>query len=146
MKTKGQVGYEAYAEHTGGKTFDGRDMPTWEQVCASGTKVAGAWEAAAAAILAAPSQPVEQQPTVGRIVHYVLFRGEDRTPLVRPAIIVHIWAQAPQQEHDGTVQLQVFTDGSNDGPGCESGVKWVTSVKHDEETKATGTWHLPPRV
>lgn len=32
-KTKGgQVGYEAYAQSTGGKTFDGRDMPTWEQL------------------------------------------------------------------------------------------------------------------
>ena len=50
MKSLGQIGYEAYAEHTGGKTFDGRDMPTWEQVQASGTKVAGAWEAAAKAI------------------------------------------------------------------------------------------------
>lgn len=50
-KSKGQIGYEAYAAFTGGKTFDGRDMPTWEQVQASGTKVAGAWEAAAAAIL-----------------------------------------------------------------------------------------------
>jgi len=50
MKTRGQIGYEAYAAHTGGKTFDGREMPTWEQVVASGTKVAGAWEAAADAI------------------------------------------------------------------------------------------------
>lgn len=51
-KTIGQIGYEAYAVSTGGKTFDGRDMPTWEQVVASGTKVAKAWEDAAAAILA----------------------------------------------------------------------------------------------
>jgi hypothetical protein len=51
-KSKGQIGYEAYAAFTGGKTFDGRDMPTWEQVKASGTKVADAWEAAARAILA----------------------------------------------------------------------------------------------
>lgn len=56
MKTRGQIGYEAYAAHTGGKTFDGRDMPTWEQVVASGTKVAGAWEAAAAAIVAATTE------------------------------------------------------------------------------------------
>lgn len=49
-KTLGQIGYEAYARHTGGKTFDGRLMPTWEQVVAGGTAVAGAWEAAAQAI------------------------------------------------------------------------------------------------
>ena len=49
-KTLGQIGYEAYAKSTGGKTFDGRDMPTWEQVKASGTKVAQAWEDAAEAM------------------------------------------------------------------------------------------------
>lgn len=26
----GKRGYEAYAKSTGGKTFDGRDMPTWD--------------------------------------------------------------------------------------------------------------------
>jgi hypothetical protein len=50
-KSPGQIGYEAYAQSTGGKTWDGKPMPTWEQVLASGTKVAGAWEAAAQAIL-----------------------------------------------------------------------------------------------
>lgn len=50
-KTKGQIGYEAYAVATGGKTWDGKPMPTWEAVAASGTKVAGAWEAAAQAVL-----------------------------------------------------------------------------------------------
>jgi len=28
----GKCGYEAYAKSTGGKTFDGRDMPMWEQL------------------------------------------------------------------------------------------------------------------
>ena len=31
-KTLGQIGYEAYGSSTGGKTFDGRDMPTWEEI------------------------------------------------------------------------------------------------------------------
>lgn len=31
-KTLGQIGYEAYGNSTGGKTFDGRDMPTWEEI------------------------------------------------------------------------------------------------------------------
>lgn len=48
-KTPGQIGYEAYALHTDGKTFDGRNMPPWSEVCK--THVGGAWEAAAAAIL-----------------------------------------------------------------------------------------------
>jgi hypothetical protein len=28
----GRVGYEAYAKHTGGKTYDGRDMPKWQEL------------------------------------------------------------------------------------------------------------------
>lgn len=55
--TRGQVGYEAYAAHTGGKTFDGRDMPTWEAV-ADRTKAA--WEAAASAI-AGEDEPQNRQ-------------------------------------------------------------------------------------
>ena len=59
MKTPGQIGYEAYSRFTGGKTWDGKPMPTWEEVCARdaerGTKVSGAWEAAAIAIRATAS-------------------------------------------------------------------------------------------
>lgn len=36
----GQVGYEAYAEYTGGKTFDGRDMPAWSDL---GDRIQRAW-------------------------------------------------------------------------------------------------------
>lgn len=45
--TPGQLGYEAYAAHTGGKTFDGRDMPNWADVS---ERTKSAWEAAAEAI------------------------------------------------------------------------------------------------
>lgn len=45
--SQGQRGYEAYAAFTGGKTFDGRDMPTWDQLS---DRIKGAWEAAADAI------------------------------------------------------------------------------------------------
>lgn len=48
MKTYGQVGYEAYAESTGGKTFDGRDMPKWDELPA---RIKTAWEYASEAIL-----------------------------------------------------------------------------------------------
>lgn len=50
MKTTGQIGYEAYAIATGGKTFDGRDMPLWTSLPANITK---AWEAAGKAVVGA---------------------------------------------------------------------------------------------
>lgn len=40
-------GYEAYAKSTGGKTFDGRDMPTWMQLP---LRIQDAWASAAEAI------------------------------------------------------------------------------------------------
>lgn len=147
-KSRGQIGYEAYATSTGGKTFDGRDMPTWLDLP---ERIQAAWEAAAIAIVEAARPPVgwsgQARPTPGRIVHYVLPR-EGRDPVVRPAIVVHKWPdhQGTAQVIEGTLQLQIFTDGSNDGRGCETGLLWATSVKHDEETKAPGTWHWPARA
>jgi NTP pyrophosphatase (non-canonical NTP hydrolase) len=41
---KAKEGYEAYAAFTGGKTFDGRDMPTWENLT---DRIKQAWAAAA---------------------------------------------------------------------------------------------------
>jgi hypothetical protein len=40
----GRTGYEAYAASTGGKTFDGRDMPLWEQLP---ERIRAAWDAVA---------------------------------------------------------------------------------------------------
>lgn len=47
-KTLAQTAYEAYAEHTGGKTYDGREMPRWADLP---ERIRGAWEAAAARVL-----------------------------------------------------------------------------------------------
>lgn len=46
--TLGQVGYTAYAASTGGKTFDGREMPAWDTLPPN---IVRAWEAAADAIV-----------------------------------------------------------------------------------------------
>lgn len=46
--TPGQIGYEAYALFTGGKTFDNRDMPQWKDLP---DRIQAAWEAAGIAIL-----------------------------------------------------------------------------------------------
>ena len=75
-------------------------------------------------------------PSIGRTVHYVLPNGEHR-----PAIITRVWDQVPTES--SVVQLQVFTDGSNDGL---QNVEWRTSVHQDNATKAPNTWHEPERV
>ena len=79
---------------------------------------------------------------IGHIVHYVLPGGRNRGEH-RPAIVVKVWEEAAGE----AVQLQVFTDSSNDfptGPGS-NGVLWAISVRHDEEQQQ-GTWHWPEEV
>ena len=56
-KTRGQVGYEAYARSTGGKTFDGRAMPVWTELP---DRIQTAWACAAEAILDRWLGPVEE--------------------------------------------------------------------------------------
>lgn len=74
-----------------------------------------------------------EKPSTGRIVHFVMPDGA-----CRPAVVVRVW-------EEGRCNLQVFTDGSNDGAGHESGIKWATSVSYSEEAKPS-TWHWPERV
>ena len=59
----------------------------------------------------------------------------------RPAIIVRLWDAQPTET--SVVQLQVFTDSSNDK---EPNVIWRTSVHQDATEKKPGTWHEPERV
>jgi hypothetical protein len=73
------------------------------------------------------------EPTVGRIVEYVL-KDKYGKLQVRPAIIVRVWS-------DTCVQLQVFTDGTNDGPEYASGLYWATSViRCENKTERTWDW------
>ena len=44
----GRMGYEEYAVSTGGKTYDGRDMPQWDDLP---ERIKSAWCAAASKIL-----------------------------------------------------------------------------------------------
>lgn len=55
----------------------------------------------------------------------------------RPAIVVHCWS-------DYCIQLQVFTDGTNDRLDGQN-IVWVTSVTQDEDEKKSRTWHWPER-
>ncbi len=77
--------------------------------------------------------------TEGRIVHYVLPSGPSQGEH-RPAVIVKVWN--PQT---GCCNLQVFTDGSNDGEEYAAGYYWATSRVHHAGS-ATGTWHFIERV
>lgn len=71
--------------------------------------------------------------TEGRMVHFVMSDGEHR-----PAVIVRVWPVSGVC--DGYVNLQVFTDGTNDGQENAAGIAWKTSICYDEN-KGVGTWH-----
>lgn len=81
--------------------------------------------------------------TEGRIVHYVMEDGPSKGE-VRPAIVVRVWRDRGQAQANGCCQLQVFTDGGNDGPQFAGGIIWRTSRLYDE-AGAPGTWHWPTR-
>ncbi|MEA2722608.1 MAG: hypothetical protein QOH59_379 [Gemmatimonadales bacterium] len=76
-------------------------------------------------------------PSIGRQVHYVLPDGPHAGEH-RPATIVRVWS--------GTmVNLQVLSDGSNDGQGYEHGLVWVTSVDYSDDPRPR-SWHWPEFV
>ena len=85
------------------------------------------------------------KPTIGRIVHFVQkthVYGVDKIVHL-PGIIVAVWG-------DTSVNLQVFTDGSNSEPdtvpnGNHPSVKWITSVTYNEAGDENYTWHWPER-
>jgi hypothetical protein len=71
--------------------------------------------------------------TEGRMVHFVMPDGEHR-----PAVIVRVWHFSGVC--DGHVNLQVFTDGTNDGQANAAGIVWQASICYDAN-KGLGTWH-----
>ena len=89
--------------------------------------------------------------TEGRIVHYVLPDNDDecRCPGEhRPAVVVKVWDDGYGYD-DGVVNLQVFTDYTNDYPRTSAksyGQVWATSVDFDEDEKLPGTWHWIERA
>jgi len=68
----------------------------------------------------------------GRIVHVVMYDVSEH----RPAVIVRVWNQ-----ETGCCNLQVFTDGSNDGIDHKSGIFWATSYIYDPTGNKSSTWH-----
>ena len=83
-----------------------------------------------------------ENPTVGRIVHFVTEEGTHKA-----AIVVATWGNE-------SCNLQVFTDGNNERGNYivndlnrkneVPSVVWVTSISYSEEPKPR-TWHWPER-
>lgn len=83
--------------------------------------------------------------TEGRVVHYVLPDGRSKGES-RPGFVVKVWRGADgAAPANGVCNLQVFTDGLNDGDGYREGIAWKTSVLFDADGKP-GTWHWPARA
>lgn len=58
--TLARTAYEAYATYTGGKTFDGRPMPTWAELP---DRIKSAWQAASAAATGAKAPSFDGKST-----------------------------------------------------------------------------------
>lgn len=89
-----------------------------------------------------PSVP---QPSVGRIVHYVLPESSRRSGEIRPAIITRVWSKIEDVASPGMSNLSVFQDQSDDFGDSVFNARMQGSVLYDESGKP-GTWHWPPRV
>jgi hypothetical protein len=76
----------------------------------------------------------------GRIVHYVMPTDREVQLQHRPAVIVRIWDHG-----QGTVNLQVFTDGDNDGVCAAGETWWRTSIRYSEKMEPN-TWHWIERA
>lgn len=76
--------------------------------------------------------------TMGRIVRYVLPEDSQSAGQERPAIIVRVWSET-------CVNLQVFTDCENDGPGYASGLVHKSSVQFDADDRL-GSCHWPEKA
>ena len=82
-------------------------------------------------------------PSVGRIVHYVLpeqspWKGEHRA-----AIVTRVWQPLSHESAPGMSNLAVFKGQSLDSKD-EGASFMVGSVLYSEEAKP-GTWHWPER-
>jgi hypothetical protein len=79
-----------------------------------------------------------QQPSVGRIVHYVSYGtpGGEYTSQCRAAIIAAITACGPDEPGTHDADLVVFNPGG----------LFFNNCPQDEDDHRGGTWHWPERV
>jgi len=81
---------------------------------------------------------MSQNPSVGRIVRYVLPDGHRWVGEVRPAIITRAMNKIDAEIHPGMSNLSLVLDGTND----QFERNWAGSVMYDP-AGAKGTWHWP---
>lgn len=85
------------------------------------------------------------RPTLGRIV-VCRFRDKRGSLVERPGIVVNVFENTKDDHGLPLINLQVFTDGSNDGVGGPDGIKWLTSAGYSADIKdATWCW-MPYQV
>lgn len=94
-------------------------------------------------------------PSVGRIVHYVLPEGSPFKGQHRAAIVTHVWQPLEHESAPGMSNLTVFKSQVDDLAGPESGLGamsdphgasvMIGSVLHSAEPRP-GTWHWPEPV
>jgi hypothetical protein len=66
VSAQAKRGYEGYAASTGGKTFDGRDMPKWDELP---ERIREAWRAAIAAAIDTPAKKETLTDVQVRLLH-----------------------------------------------------------------------------
>jgi len=81
---------------------------------------------------------MDQAPSIGRIVHYVLTEGTHKGEH-RPAIVVRC-----EDPESNKVDLQVFHLGAQDGIDATPLI--VFSVVSDPTGSVQRSWHWPERV
>lgn len=93
-----------------------------------------------------PPQASEQvpKPSLGRIV-LARFKNKSGDLVTRPGIVVQVFDKTKDQSGLGLplINLQVFTDGANDGVGGPDGIKWLTSLSYSKDAKDM-TWSWMP--
>lgn len=83
-----------------------------------------------------------QQPSVGRIVNYVLpigGAGGRNTGQIRPMIITQVWDQ-------GMVNGKVILDGRNDDGHDDHAYSTFYNQPGHDTAPTPNTWHWPSRI